>query len=180
MTALIQTLQSKRDFNVSYCSNVIAKSFKNFIFVFIACHRRQFHIHIFLISLRPQCDVIIFPWLLPGCPQLLAYALKVLWQSVTLFCALLFKRRSHHVVVQNPPAIPTLAVCWFYSVLASANYVIDWHNYAHTIMALKLGPRHRLVRITEWFEGYFGKKARSNLCVTIAMKDDLQKKWGIT
>lgn len=110
---------------------------------------------------------------------MLGYILKVIWQSITLFLALFLKRRSHHVIVQNPPAIPALAVCWFYSVLMFANYVVDWHNYGHTILALTLGHEHKLVSISEWFEGYFGKRATANLCVTKAMKEDLEKKWGI-
>lgn len=113
------------------------------------------------------------------CPRLFGYILKVIWQSITLFLTLFFKRRSHHVIVQNPPAIPALAVCWFYSVLMFANYVIDWHNYGHTILALTVGHEHKLVSISEWFEGYFGKRATANLCVTKAMKEDLEKKWGI-
>lgn len=114
------------------------------------------------------------------CPRLVAYVLKVMWQSVSLFLALLFKRRSDHVIVQNPPAIPTLAVCWFYSVMMFANYVIDWHNYGHSILALTLGQQHKLVSISVWFESYFGRRATANLCVTKAMKEDLEKMWKIS
>ncbi|KAJ9596563.1 hypothetical protein L9F63_012396, partial [Diploptera punctata] len=113
------------------------------------------------------------------CPRLLSYMLKVVWQTITLFCALLFKRRSHHIIVQNPPSIPTLAVCWFYSVVMFSNYVIDWHNYGYTMLALSLHKKHKLVHLSLWFEGYFGKKANANLCVTRAMKEDLAEKWGV-
>lgn len=113
------------------------------------------------------------------CPRLLGYILKVIWQSISLFLALLLKRRSHHVIVQNPPAVPALAICWLYSVLVFANYVIDWHNYGHTILALTLGQKHKLVTVSVWFERFFGRRATANLCVTKAMKEDLEKKWGI-
>ncbi|XP_021935036.1 chitobiosyldiphosphodolichol beta-mannosyltransferase isoform X2 [Zootermopsis nevadensis] len=113
------------------------------------------------------------------CPRLLGYILKVIWQSISLFLALLLKRRSHHVIVQNPPAVPALAICWLYSVLVFANYVIDWHNYGHTILALTLGQNHKLVTVSVWFERFFGRRATANLCVTKAMKEDLEKKWGI-
>nr|CAD7459933.1 unnamed protein product [Timema tahoe] len=124
----------------------------------------------------------------PGCyqfqetedlPRLLSYILKTVWQSVVLLLALLCKRRSHHVLVQNPPAIPTLAICWLYCLVARANLIIDWHNYGYSILALNLGDRHSLVRLSHWFEGYFGARAHANLCVTKAMKIDLLKKWAI-
>nr|CAD7430381.1 unnamed protein product [Timema monikensis] len=112
-------------------------------------------------------------------PRLLSYILKTVWQSVVLLLALLCKRRSHHVLVQNPPAIPTLAICWLYCFVSRANLIIDWHNYGYSILALNLGDRHSLVRLSHWFEGYFGACAHANLCVTKAMKTDLLKKWGI-
>ncbi|XP_066993655.2 chitobiosyldiphosphodolichol beta-mannosyltransferase [Anabrus simplex] len=113
------------------------------------------------------------------CPRLLAYALKVLWQSITLLFVLLFKRRSDHVLVQNPPAIPALGICWFYTLIMCSNYIIDWHNYGFSIMALTLGNKHNLVRISSWFEGFCGRRASANLCVTLAMKEDLKSRWNI-
>ncbi|KAJ8877164.1 hypothetical protein PR048_021617 [Dryococelus australis] len=106
--------------------------------------------------------------------------LKAMWQTFSLLFALLLKRKSHHVVVQNVPAVPTLAVCWFYCLLAHANFIIDWHNYGFSILALTLGEAHILVKVSRWFEGYFGQKACSNLCVTKAMKDDLKERWNIS
>lgn len=105
--------------------------------------------------------------------------LKVFWQTVTLFLALVLKRRSQHVLVQNPPAIPSLAVCWLYSRLFRSTFIIDWHNYGYTILALTLGQKHPLVKVSKVFEGYFGKKATDNLCVTKAMKVHLEREWGI-
>nr|CAD7409102.1 unnamed protein product [Timema cristinae] len=122
-----------------------------------------------IFGLRVSCDL----------PRLLSYILKTVWQSVVLLLALLCKRRSHHVLVQNPPAIPTLAICWLYCFVSRANLIIDWHNYGYSILALNLGDRHSLVRLSHWFEGYFGACAHANLCVTKAMKTDLLKKWGI-
>lgn len=58
-------------------------------------------------------------------------------------------------------------------------FIIDWHNYAYTILALSLGQQHKLVKISKWTEEYFGRKADANLCVTKAMKEDLAEKWGI-
>jgi len=112
-------------------------------------------------------------------PQTIALLFKVIWQTLTLFWAIVAKRKSDIVLVQNPPAIPTLAVCWFYCLLVNAKFIIDWHNYAYSILALTLDSNEPLVKFSLWYESFFGKLADSNLCVTKAMKDDLFKSWNI-
>ncbi|XP_060857699.1 chitobiosyldiphosphodolichol beta-mannosyltransferase [Metopolophium dirhodum] len=112
-------------------------------------------------------------------PRTIAFLFKVVWQTLTLFWAILVKRKSDIVLVQNPPAIPTLAVCWFYCLLVNAKFIIDWHNYAYSILALTLGSNAPLVKLSLFYEHTFGKLADFNLCVTKAMKDDLHKKWNI-
>jgi beta-1,4-mannosyltransferase len=52
-------------------------------------------------------------------------------------------------------------------------FIIDWHNYGFTIMALKSGPENILVKICKKFEVLFGQKSNFNICVTSAMKNDL-------
>ncbi|XP_022165464.1 chitobiosyldiphosphodolichol beta-mannosyltransferase-like [Myzus persicae] len=112
-------------------------------------------------------------------PQMIAFLFKVVWQTLTLFWAILMKRKSDIVIVQNPPAIPTLAVCWYYCLLVNAKFIIDWHNYAYSILALNLGSDAPLVKLSLLYEHTFGRLADFNLCVTKAMKDDLHKKWNI-
>ena len=51
---------------------------------------------------------------------------------------------------QNPPSIPTLAIAQLVSFARGSKLVIDWHNTGYSILALKLGPRHVLVRIARW------------------------------
>ncbi|XP_054285417.1 chitobiosyldiphosphodolichol beta-mannosyltransferase [Macrosteles quadrilineatus] len=120
------------------------------------------------------------PQQIKNLPVLLSYFLKIIWQVLTLMSVLLSCGRSNHLLLQTPPAIPALAVCWLYCRLVRANYVIDWHNYAYTIMALTHGKGHKLVKISEKFEGYFGRKSDGNLCVTKAMKNDLMARWSIS
>lgn len=114
-----------------------------------------------------------------GLPRLLCYMIKVIWQTADLLWLLLCKRISDSLIAQNPPAIPTIPVCWFYCVLMEAQFTIDWHNYAHSLMALSLGKNHVLVRLARFIETTFGCRAKNNFCVTKAMKDDLEKKWAI-
>lgn len=112
-------------------------------------------------------------------PRTVAFFFKVVWQTLTLFWAILLKRKSDIVLVQNPPAIPTLAVCWFYCLLVNAKFIIDWHNYAFSILALTLGSDAPLVKLSLVYEKFFGQLANTNLCVTKAMKEDLDKNWNI-
>ncbi|XP_071651528.1 chitobiosyldiphosphodolichol beta-mannosyltransferase-like isoform X2 [Temnothorax longispinosus] len=112
-------------------------------------------------------------------PRLLCYVVKVVWQTADLSWLLLRKRISDSLITQNPPAIPTIPVCWFYCVLIQAQFTIDWHNYAHSLMALSLGENHVLVRLARRIETTFGRRAKNNFCVTKAMKEDLEKKWAI-
>ncbi|GAO47109.1 putative beta-1,4-mannosyltransferase [Saitoella complicata NRRL Y-17804] len=84
-----------------------------------------------------------------------------------------------HILVQNPPSLPTLLVariaCW----LRGSRLVIDWHNFGYTILGLKLGKNHPLVRISEWYERFFGKLAHAHFTVTDAMAIFLKESWGI-
>ena len=112
-------------------------------------------------------------------PRFFCYIIKVIWQTADLLWLLLRKRLSDSVITQNPPAIPTIPICWFYCVLTEAQFTIDWHNYAHSIMALNLGENHILVRLSKNIEIIFGCRAKNNFCVSKAMKEDLEKKWTI-
>ncbi|XP_011172792.2 chitobiosyldiphosphodolichol beta-mannosyltransferase [Solenopsis invicta] len=112
-------------------------------------------------------------------PRLLCYVIKVVWQTVDLSWMLLRKHMSDLLITQNPPAIPTIPVCWLYCALIEAQFMIDWHNYAHSIMALSLGENHILVILAKIIETTFGYRAKHNFCVTKAMKEDLEKRWDI-
>lgn len=112
-------------------------------------------------------------------PKLLQYALKAFWQSLSLFITLFITGCCDYVLCQNPPAIPTLPVCRFYCFITRAKLIIDWHNYAYSIMALSTRNR-TLLKVSQWIERYFGRSSYGNLCVTYAMKDDLSLNWNIT
>ncbi|XP_037074802.1 LOW QUALITY PROTEIN: chitobiosyldiphosphodolichol beta-mannosyltransferase-like [Pollicipes pollicipes] len=114
-----------------------------------------------------------------GCPRLLAYLLKALWQAAVLFAFLMTLPRFNSLLLQNPPGVPTLPVSWLACRLRRARLIIDWHNYSYTIMALSVGRQNLLVKLTKWLESAFGRRADANLCVTAAMQEDLAKHWGI-
>lgn len=113
---------------------------------------------------------------------LLTAPLKVLWQICSLYYALSYRTRaSKWMLIQNPPSIPTLAVARLVSFLRNTRLVIDWHNFGYSILALRLGPTHPLVSLSEWYEGFFSRHGvHSHICVTNAMARVLKEKWGIT
>lgn len=82
-------------------------------------------------------------------------------------------------MLQNPPSIPTLAVASLTCYLRQTRLVIDWHNFGYTILALKLGDNHPLVRVSRWYEIAFCKSATAHFCVTKAMASVLKKEFGL-
>nr|XP_058955260.1 chitobiosyldiphosphodolichol beta-mannosyltransferase-like [Pocillopora verrucosa] len=122
-----------------------------------------------------------FPESLRGLPKLLFYALKAIIQFFQLFVTLLScGSQCTHLLVQNPPAIPSLAAAWFVSLLCGSKFVIDWHNYGFTILALGVkNTEHPLVKVAKWYEFFFGGMSSINLCVTQAMQRDLWEKYEI-
>ncbi|CAE6350018.1 unnamed protein product [Rhizoctonia solani] len=111
---------------------------------------------------------------------ILAAPIKLAIQAVSLLWALLFKMPTpEYILVQNPPSIPTLVlvqlVCW----LRGCKLVIDWHNLGYSILALRLGEKHRLVKVAKLIERIFGRRAFLHLFVTDAMKKKLVQEWNL-
>jgi beta-1,4-mannosyltransferase len=74
---------------------------------------------------------------------------KALFQLLTLLWMLLFSLpRPDTILLQLPPALPTMLVCRLAAVRHGARLVFDWHNFAHTLMALGMGPGHPVVSHT--------------------------------
>lgn len=53
-------------------------------------------------------------------------------------------------ISQNPPGLPGIAVASLVSFLRGSSFIIDWHNYGYSIMALSHGERHPIVRLAKW------------------------------
>eukprot|EP00049_Salpingoeca_infusionum_P001439 m.48268 g.48268 ORF g.48268 m.48268 type:complete len:471 (-) comp11024_c0_seq1:1482-2894(-) len=123
------------------------------------------------------------PRLAPGLPRalFLLYApLKAAFQAVQLLVVLLFKVPApSHLLVQNPPSIPAFPIAALVAALTGTVWIIDWHNYGYSILALKAGNSSPLVRVSKWIEATFGRLGSKHLCVTDAMSQDLAQNWGI-
>ncbi|KAJ5156857.1 hypothetical protein N7492_009660 [Penicillium capsulatum] len=111
---------------------------------------------------------------------LLCAPLKVLFQIICVWKCLAYTTPpSRWLLLQNPPSIPTLAVASVSCFLRQTRLVIDWHNFGYSILALKLGPKHPLVKWSAWYEKTFCKLATAHLCVTDAMGSILKTEFHL-
>jgi len=94
---------------------------------------------------------------------------------LALFRALL-REKPRVILVQNPPSFPTLTAAALAARWLGSGVVVDWHNYGFSLLALRLGDSHWLVRLARWYEFRAGRGARTHLCVSRAMRDDLWRR----
>jgi beta-1,4-mannosyltransferase len=87
--------------------------------------------------------------------------------------------RPDVLLVQNPPSVPTLLISLIVARIRSARLVVDWHNFGYAMLALRLGPRHVVVRLARGHERTLGRRADGHLCVSRAMAAELEAHWGI-
>jgi beta-1,4-mannosyltransferase len=99
--------------------------------------------------------------------------------SFRLWHALRRLRRPDLVLVQNPPAFPTLAVAWFSLKRPGVRFVVDWHNLGYTLLQLRLGQWHPAVRFARWFERRDARRVDANLCVSRGLAAFLESRFGV-
>jgi len=87
--------------------------------------------------------------------------------------------RPDLVLVQNPPAFPTLAVAWFSLKRRGVRFVVDWHNLGYTLLQLRLGQWHPAVRFARWFERRDARRVDANLCVSRGLAAFLESRFGV-
>ena len=66
------------------------------------------------------------------------------------------------------------------SYLRGSRLIVDWHNFGYSILALKLGQSHPLVRVSKIYETTFSRAAYANFTVTNAMAKTLKSDYNIT
>ena len=99
--------------------------------------------------------------------------------SFSLWRTLKRLRRPDLVLVQNPPAFPTLAVTWFSLRHRGVRFVIDWHNLGYTLLQLHLGQWHPAVRLARWFERRDARRADANLAVSRGLAAYLESRFQV-
>ena len=100
-------------------------------------------------------------------------------QALRLWRVLMRLPKPDTILVQNPPAVPTLSVAWLVAKLRGARLVIDWHNLSHRVAAISLGERHRAVRALARSERRWARRAGAHLAVSQAMADWLQREYRV-
>jgi beta-1,4-mannosyltransferase len=107
-------------------------------------------------------------------------ALRVCKQSLQLLWMLgLRMPKPDYILIQNPPAIPTLLVALIAARARSARLVIDWHNFGCSMLAMKLRQESFVLRLARWYEQTLGRCGDQHLCVSEAMRSELAEHWGI-
>ncbi|KAL8800127.1 MAG: hypothetical protein Q9182_005400 [Xanthomendoza sp. 2 TL-2023] len=99
---------------------------------------------------------------------LLSAPFKVIFQALSLYYTLAYR---------TPPAKWLLVqiICF----IRNTRLIIDWHNFGYSILGLKLGATHPLVRLSQLLERVFASKASAHLVVSNAMARVLRDDWGL-
>ena len=82
-------------------------------------------------------------------------------------------------LVQNPPALPALAIARIVTWVRSARLVVDWHNTTYSMLAARLGPRHPLVALVRAWERRLARASDSHMFVSSALRRDMAR-WNVT
>lgn len=112
--------------------------------------------------------------------------MKTVFDSLQLLFTLLFTSgtASDVIMIQTPPAVPTMAVCVLARFITGAKLIFDFHNitYMHLGSKLDVGKTtpSLLVRIVQVYEKFFAKFANHSICVTQSMKSYLESDFGIS
>jgi beta-1,4-mannosyltransferase len=112
-------------------------------------------------------------WLVPA-----ATAADVAAQ-LAMLVGILARARPDTILVQTPPAIPTLPAARLAARATRARLVVDWHNFGGDMLALRLGRGHPAVRVAGAVEGRAGAGADAHLCVSEAMRVELARRFGV-
>lgn len=101
---------------------------------------------------------------------------RLLHQSAWLGATLLRVARGVDLIlVQNPPALPTLPLARLVARATGARLVIDWHNLSASVLRAKLGHESAAVRVLTSVERRAARRAAANLCVSHALADRVRR-----
>jgi beta-1,4-mannosyltransferase len=116
-------------------------------------------------------------------PSAVGYAIVAIFDTMRLSYRLWRKLRTlgrpNLILVQNPPAFPTLAVTWFSLKRRDVRFVVDWHNLGYTVLALRLGRWHPVVRLARWYERRDARIVDANLSVSRGMASFIENRFGV-
>lgn len=120
-----------------------------------------------------------------GMPRAVLLVIKGIYALASMFYYLLFSCSSPDVMIlQNPPAIPALAVMIivarihglisfvtsFGKIKHQPIVIIDWHNLGFSMFEMKYRKNHLIVKGARLYEKYLSQYADLHFTVTDAMK----------
>ena len=116
--------------------------------------------------------------------QCLPHFFSILIRGLLLMLQLFFYclirvKKNETILVQNPPALPILIVLLLLKPIKYVRIFIDWHNFGHSLMALKYGSNCIFVKMHYWIEGWVYKIATGHFCVTSAMKLAIVREFNV-
>ena len=104
--------------------------------------------------------------------------IKIILQTLSLTWILFRIPKFKFLILQNPPGIPSMLICWIMCKFRGAKFIIDWHNYGYTILKVNNRPNF-IVKMACKYEKYLGRKSDLNFCVSQAEKRDLKKEFNV-
>ncbi|KAF1745288.1 hypothetical protein MXB_1419 [Myxobolus squamalis] len=111
-------------------------------------------------------------------PRFIQLPLKLFLQSFSIFLVFIRLLPINILLVQNPPSVPVLGFCALFRLLRLvANFTVDWHNYGYTLISIGSNSiillfYSKIYKIAEFF---FARFADNHICVSKAMKNDLDR-----
>ena len=102
-----------------------------------------------------------------------ASALALFWKCLRI-------RRPDLIIVQTPPAVPTMIVAWAAAKLRGGRLVFDWHNLGWTVLRQRLGAAHPMVTIARALERAGSRLADAHVVVSEALAHHLRTEWRLT
>src|SRR5438067_2874028 len=101
-----------------------------------------------------------------------------IFAAAQLAFVLLFRiRRADIVLVQNPPALPTLPIVLLLAHFLRARVIVDWHNFTTDMLRLR-ARGHVLIPAAAMVER-FARRASAHLAVSHALASELRRRYHI-
>jgi beta-1,4-mannosyltransferase len=105
---------------------------------------------------------------------------RVVRQTIELVRTLLVRLdRFDVLLVQNPPALPTLLVGVVAARVRGARLIVDWHNFGWAMLRAEDRPGSRRDPLARRAEQALARRADAHLCVSRAMQRELATRWGV-
>jgi beta-1,4-mannosyltransferase len=82
-------------------------------------------------------------------------------------------------IVQDPHALPALPLALLAARAWGARVIVDWQSRTASMLGLRIGRNHRVVRQVSRIEGWLARRASAHFAVSDAMRQDLRERFGI-